>query len=110
MNLPDADEEGWVTVEVFGKSDNTGKSSYLGQTQIYYYNNEKEVLKKIVQDEEQRRAFFESWKTACKGYSTDSREKETKSPSSGRHKRPLDNFHQSQVNAEFVVKISRRLM
>ncbi|RMX38481.1 hypothetical protein pdam_00016800 [Pocillopora damicornis] len=87
--IPNADEEGWVTVEVFGKSDNTGKSSYLGQTQIYYYNNEKEVLKKIVQDEEQRRAFFESWKTACKGYSTDSREKETKSPSSGLIKIPF---------------------
>ncbi|CAH3112310.1 unnamed protein product, partial [Pocillopora meandrina] len=85
--IPYAEEEGWVTVKVNGKSDRTGKSSYLGQTEIYYFNERKELLKQIVQDEEQRHTFFETWKTACKGYSTYSKEKETKSRGSGKHER-----------------------
>lgn len=85
MNLPAAEEEGSVTVEVDGKSEKTGKSSDLGQTEIYYFDERKKVLKQIVQDQEQSRAFFETWKTACKGHSTDSREKDTKFPSSGKH-------------------------
>ena len=87
-----------------GKSDKTGKSSDLGETKLYYFDERKRALKQIVQDEEQYRSFFETWNAACKGHLTDSREKETKSSSSGKHERPLDIFYWSQVNVEFVVK------
>ncbi|RMX38477.1 hypothetical protein pdam_00016786, partial [Pocillopora damicornis] len=80
--IPPAEEEGLVTVEVDGKSEKTGKSSDLGQTKIYYYDERKKVLKQIVQDQEQSRTFFEAWKTACEGHSTNSRENETIFPSS----------------------------
>ena len=110
LNLPAAEEEGLVTVEVDGKSEKTGKSSDLGQTKIYYYDERKKVLKQIVQDQEQSRTFFETWKTACEGHSTNSRENETIFPSSGKHERQFDICCQSQVNVEFLVKISRRLL
>ena len=109
MNLPAAEEEGSVIVEVHGKSDKTGKSSDLGQTKIDYFDERKKALKQIVQDEEQYRSFFETWNSACKEHLTDSREKETKSSSSSKHERPLDIFHQYQVNVEFVVKTRRGL-
>ena len=109
LRIPDAEEEGWVTVKVNGKSDRTGKSSYLGQTEIYYFNERRVLLKQIVQEEEQRYTFFETWKTACKGYSTDSKEKETKFRGSGKHEIQVDVFHQSQVNIEFVIKTHKRL-
>ncbi|XP_022808931.1 uncharacterized protein LOC111345905, partial [Stylophora pistillata] len=81
--IPATDKEGWVIVEVSGKSDKTGKSSDLGQTKIYYYDEDKKALKRIVAERKQSSAFFEEWKTACEGHSTDSKEKETKSPCSG---------------------------
>ena len=108
LNLPAAEEEGLVTVEVHGKSDKTGKSSYLGQTTFFYRYERKKVLKQIVQDEEQYRSFFEAWNAACKGHLTDGSEKETKSSGSGKHKSPLDIFYRSQVNVEFVVKKKKR--
>ena len=104
FNLPAAEEEGWVTVEVHGKSDKTGKSSYLGQTTFFYLDELKNSLKQIVQNVEQCRSFFEAWNAACKGHLTDGSEKETKSSGSGKHKSPLDIFYRSQVNVEFVVK------
>ena len=109
MNLPAAEEEGSVIVEVHGKSDKTGKSSDLGQTNIDYFDERRKALKQIVQDREQFSSLFETWKTDCKRHSTDSREKETKSSSSSKHERPLDIFHQYQVNVEFVVKARRGL-
>ena len=108
LNLPAAEEEGWVTVKVHGKSDKTGKSSDIGETKLHYFDERKKALKQIVQDEEQYRSFFETWNAACKGHLTDSREKETKSSSSGKHERPLDIFYRSQVNVEFVVKRKHR--
>lgn len=75
---------------------------------MYYFDERKKALKQIVQDEEQYRSFFEEWNAACKGHLTDSREKETKSSSSGKHERPLDIFYRSQVNVEFVVKRKHR--
>ena len=104
MNLPGAYKEGWVNVKVNGKSDKTGKSSYLGKTEIFYFNEYKEDLKQIVQNQELLVTLFETWKTACEGYPIDSIETQTKSFSSGRHKRPLDILHQSQVNVEYVIK------
>ena len=104
LNLPAAEEEGWVTVKVRGKSDKTGKSSDLGETKLYYFDERKKALRQIVQDEEQYRSFFEAWNTACKGHLTDGSEKETESSGSGKHERPLDIFYRSQVNVEFVVK------
>ena len=102
LNLPAAEQEGPITVEVRGKSDKTGKSSDLGETKLYYFDERKKALKQIVQDEEQHRFFFETWNTACKGNLTDSREEETESSSSGKPERPLDIFHHSQVNVQFV--------
>ena len=75
LNLPAADEEGLVTVEVHGKSDKTGKSSYLGQTTFFYFDERKKVLKQITQVEEQYCSFFETWNATCKEHLTDSREK-----------------------------------
>ena len=108
LNLPAAEEEGLVTVEVHGKSDKTGKSSYLGQTTFFYRYERKKVLKQIVQDQERYRSFFEAWNAACKGHLTDGSEKETKSSGSGKRKSPLDIFYRSQVNVEFVVKKKKR--
>ena len=104
LNIPAAEQEGPVTVEVLGKSDKTGKSSDLGQTKFYYFDERKKVLKQIVQDEKEYRSFFETWNTTCRGHLTDSREKETNSSSSGKHERPLDIFYRSQVNVEFLVR------
>ena len=103
LNLPAAEEAGWVTVEVHG-SDETGKSSYLGQTTFFYFDEHEKVLELIIHNKEQYCSFFETWNAACKGHLTDSREKETKSSSSGKRERPLDIFYRSQVNVEFVVK------
>ena len=104
LNLPAAEQEGWVTVEVRGKSDKTGKSSDLGQTKFYYFDECKKVLKQIVQDEKEYRSYFETWNTICRGHLTDSREKETNSSSSGKHERPFDILYRSQVNVEFVLR------
>ena len=104
LDLPAAEEEGWVTVKVRGKSDKTGKSSDLGETKLYYVDERKKALKQIVQDEEKYRSFFEAWNAACKGHLTDGSVKETKSSGSGKHKSPLNIFYRSQVNVEFVVK------
>ena len=104
LNLPAAEQEGSVTVEVRGKSDKTGKSSDLGQTKFYYFDECKKALKKIVQIKELYGTFFEAWNAACKGHPTDGSEKETKSSGSGKHESPLDIFYRSQVNVEFVVK------
>ena len=126
LNLPAAEQEGWVTVEVRGKSDKTGKSSDLGQTKFYYFEECKKVLKQIVQFKELYDSYFEAWNAACKGHPTDGSEKETKSSGSGKghptdgseketkssgsgkHERPLDIFYRSQVNVEFVVKKKKR--
>ena len=104
LNLPAAEQEGPITVEVRGKSDKTGKSSDLGQTKFYYFDECKKALKQIVQIKELYGPFFEAWNAACKGQLTDGSEKETKSSGSGKHERPLDIFYRSQVNVEFVVK------
>lgn len=104
LNLPAAEQEGPITVEVRGKSDKTGKSSDLGHTKFYYFDECKKALKKIVQIKELYGPFFEAWNAACKGHPTDGSEKETKSSGSGKHERPLDMFYRSQVNVEFVVK------
>ena len=104
LNLPAAEQEGPITVEVRGKSDKTGKSSDLGQTKFYYFDECKKALKQIVQFKELYDSYFEAWNAACKGHPTDGSEKETKSSGSGKHERPLDIFYRSQVNVEFVVK------
>ena len=104
LNLPAAEQEGPITVEVRGKSDKTGKSSDLGQTKFYYFDERKKVLKQIVQDEKEYRSLLETWITTGKGHLTNSREKETNSSNSGKHERPLDIFYRSQVNVEFVVR------
>ena len=104
LNLPAAEQEGPVTVEVRGKSDKTGKSSDLGQTKFYYFDERNKVLKQIVQDEKVYRPLLDALITTGKGHLTDSREKETNSSSSGKHERPLDIFYRSQVNVEFLVR------
>ena len=104
LNLPAAEQEGPITVEVRGKSDKTGKSSDLGQTKFYYFDEFKKTLKQIVQIKELYGRFFEAWNAACKGHPTDGSEKETKSSGLGKHERPLDILYRYQVNVEFVVK------
>ena len=53
LNLPAAEEAGWVTVEVHG-SDETGKSSYLGQTTFFYFDEYEKVLELIIHNKEQQ--------------------------------------------------------
>ena len=37
LRIPDAEEEGWVTVKVNGKSDRTGKSSWADRNMLFQW-------------------------------------------------------------------------